>query len=567
MTLLRRAVVPGYALALTLAVASPLLAPGYLLLRDAVSTPRSYLSDTALGLGESAPRAVPQDVAVAAVSTVLDGGVIVRAMVIAALFLAGWGASRLAGSLLPDTGVPGRLVAATVAVWNPYVAERLLQGHWSLLVAYGCLPWVALAVLRLRIEGSRPGAWAALAFWIALSGLTPTGVILAVVIGWTCVVAPGPGAARLRCAGAVLAAGIVTAGPWLVATVLGDALSMPQGPGLPPFAARAEPWLGTLGSLAGLGGIWNAEAVPGSRTTGLALVGTAALLAVVAAGIPALLRRPAAEPLLVLAAVSILVPAAMATGPGLAVLAAAVDAAPGLAVLRDGQKWVALAMPGYALAGAGAVLAFRSRIRPGVAALLCCAALVAALPDLAFGVAGRVRPVHYPPGWEQVAQRINADPAPVATLPVETMRRFPWSGPAPVLDPLPRWLRADVLATGDLQVGGRTIPGEGVRARQVQDVLLSGGEPAVLEQAGIGWVVVESGTPGTTGSAAGTLSRLPVAYRDEDLALYRVGGDSPGAPPGHRMAVIVAHLLWAVVLIGGGAALAVQSARRPCRRS
>ena len=35
---------------------APLLAPGYLLLRDAVSTPRSYLSDTALGL-TSAPRA------------------------------------------------------------------------------------------------------------------------------------------------------------------------------------------------------------------------------------------------------------------------------------------------------------------------------------------------------------------------------------------------------------------------------------------------------------------------------------------------------------------------------
>ena len=38
-------VLPGYALALTLAVTAPLLAPGYLLLRDAVSTPRSYLPD------------------------------------------------------------------------------------------------------------------------------------------------------------------------------------------------------------------------------------------------------------------------------------------------------------------------------------------------------------------------------------------------------------------------------------------------------------------------------------------------------------------------------------------
>ena len=47
---------PAYALLLALLVVAPLLRPGYLLLRDAVSTPRSYLSDAALGL-TSAPRA------------------------------------------------------------------------------------------------------------------------------------------------------------------------------------------------------------------------------------------------------------------------------------------------------------------------------------------------------------------------------------------------------------------------------------------------------------------------------------------------------------------------------
>ena len=107
---------PGYALALTTAVAAPLLAPGYLLLRDAVSTPRSYLSNSAIGLGEAAPRAVPQDFAVAVLSAVIDGGVIVKAVLIAALFLAGWGAARLAALCVPEAHLPGQLVAATVAV-------------------------------------------------------------------------------------------------------------------------------------------------------------------------------------------------------------------------------------------------------------------------------------------------------------------------------------------------------------------------------------------------------------------------------------------------------------------
>ncbi|MDA0252925.1 MAG: hypothetical protein O3A42_18610, partial [Actinobacteria bacterium] len=475
-------VLPGYALALTLAITAPLLAPGYLLLRDAVSTPRSYVSDAAIGLGESAPRAVPQDFAIAVLSTVLDGGLIVKALLIAALLMAGWGAGRLAGTVLPEAGVAGQLVAATVAIWNPFVAERLLQGHWSLLVGYGCLPWVAAAVLRLRAGDTGVAVWAGLVFWIGLAGLTPTGVILAAVVALVCLAAPGPGVGRGRGIAAVLGTALIAAGPWLAASALGGALSTPQGAGLAPFAARAEPLLGTLGSLAGLGGIWNAEALPHSRTSGFAVLGTVVLLGVVALGAPAVLRRRSAEPLLVLAVVSILVPAALATGPGLAVLRAAVDLAPGLAVLRDGQKWVALAMPGYVLAGAGATLMLRRWMRPGLAALLCCVALLAVLPDLAWGVGGRVRPVHYPPGWAQVAARINADPQPVAVLPAETMRRFSWSGPAPVLDPLPRWLRAEVLATGDLLVAGQTVPGEGARAREVQRLLLSGADPAALRR-------------------------------------------------------------------------------------
>ncbi|MGI9124752.1 MAG: hypothetical protein ACR2JM_08365 [Mycobacterium sp.] len=559
--------VPVYALALALAVTAPLLAPGYLLFRDAVSTPLSFLSDSAIGLGEAAPRAVPQDFAIAVVSSVLDGGVIVKALLLAALALAGWGAARLAGLLLPEASLPGQLVAATVAVWNPFVAERLLQGHWSLLVAYGCLPWVAAAVLRLRTETSSPSHWAALVFWIALAGLTPTGVMLAATVAAVCVITPGSGVSRPRCAAAVLGTAVLTAGPWLAASVLGGALGTSQEDGLAVFAARAEPLLGTLGSLAGLGGIWNAAAAPHSRTSGFAMVGTVVLVAVVACGVPAVLRRRTGDPLLALAAFSILTAAFLATPPGMSLLHRAVGAAPGLAVLRDTQKWVALAMPGYALAGAGAVLVLGRWIRPGLAALICCAAVVAALPDLAWGVGGALRSVHYPPGWRQVATLINADPQPVAVLPTGTMRRFAWSGPAPVLDPLPRWVRAEVLSPGDLLVAGRAVPGEGAHARDVQRLLLSGADPAAVQRAGVGWVVVEAGTPGAMESADQTLRRLPVAYHDDDLTLYRVGGTDPAAAQGKRTTVILAHLLWAALLVGAAMVLAAQSVPRPWRRS
>ncbi|TFV55748.1 hypothetical protein E4P42_21910, partial [Mycobacterium sp. PS03-16] len=242
---------------------------------------------------------------------------------------------------------------------------------------------------------------------------------------------------------------------------------------------------------------------------------------------------------------------AMATGPGLAAVEALVRAVPGLGLLRDAQKWVALAMPGYAVAGAGAVLALRSRVPAAATAAVCCAAVVAVLPDLAFGVGGRMVAVRYPAGWPAAAAVINADPRPVAVLPPDSMRHFAWAGDAPVLDPLPRWVRADVLSTGDLVIGGETVPGEGARARAVQDLLLRGAPRAELADAGVGWVVVESG--------GGALD-LPVAYRDADLVVYRVGGDAPSSP--HRGLLIGAHVVWLTALMGGALGAAVAALRR-----
>src|SRR5699024_8791470 len=115
-----------------------------------------------------------------------------------------------------------------------------------------------------------------------------------------------------------LGTAVLVAVPWLVAAVVADSLSSSQATGGPAFAARAEPGLGTLASLASLGGIWNVEAVPASRTTHFAVVAAVVLLGVVAAGLPVVCRRPAAVPLLTLSVVAVVVPAAMATGPGLA---------------------------------------------------------------------------------------------------------------------------------------------------------------------------------------------------------------------------------------------------------
>jgi hypothetical protein len=146
------------------------------------------------------------------------------------------------------------------------------------------------------------------------------------------------------------------------------------------------------------------------------------------------------------------------------------------------------------------------------------------------------------------------------------MRRFAWSGPAPVLDPLPRWVRAGVLVTGDLTISGVTVPGEGNRAHQVQRLLLEGADPTAVRRAGVRWLVVESGTPGEMGLAAETLERVPVIYRGRDLTLYRVGGVGAGVSADRRLLAVIAHLVWAEMLIAGAVGVAVVGWRRHVRR-
>ena len=351
--------------------------------------------------------------------------------------------------------------------------------------------------------------------------------------------------------------------PWLTASMLGLSSAdqmWAHTPGIAAFAARAEPGLGTLGSLASLGGIWNGDAVPASRTTFFTLISAVVLLRG-GGGVVALARSRSVRPLLVLALASVLIPAALATGPGLAVLHAVVEAMPGFGVLRDAQKWVALgdARLRAGRCGCGVDVAALVAARGGRVGVLCGAGAVTA--RLGLGRRGKVASVRYPATGRRSRRRSTASPRTVAVLPADTMRRFAWSGPAPVLDPLPRWLRADVLTTGDLTVSGATVLGEGDRAREVQQLLLAGADPDQIRAAGVGWVVVELGTPGDMSTAAATLARLPVAYRGHDLMLYRVGGNTAGASTSRRAVVVVAHLAWLAMLLGGAVG-AVEARRR-----
>jgi hypothetical protein len=555
------------AAAVALLVVGPALGPGFVLLRDMVFVPRQDLDLDALGLSGGLPRAVPIDAVMAVLTAVVPGDLLQKAVLLGLVYAAVLGAARL----VPPDGEGRRGAAAAVAGlvygWSPYLAERLLIGQWTLLVAWAALPWIARAALRVR-AGS-PRAVPALVLTCVPAALSPTGALLAAGV-------------VLAICGRRAAIPLVALGglalPWIVAGALSPSGGASDPAGVAAFAARAENWGGTLLAVLGTGGIWNAGAVPPSRSSVLVPVLTLLLLALAGLGwLDRTALRGGGRGLLVLGAVGVgLACAGSLPGAG-AVLEAVVRSVPGGGLLRDGQKWAAWwALPLAVGAGLGTrrlVTDLRARGPAGLALPLAGAALLVPLvgvPDLVWGVGGRLQPVHYPADWQRVRDTLAADDGPgdVLVLPLGAYRAFGWNDDRPQLDPAPRWLDRPTVVDDDLVVDGRTVAGEDTRAR---DIAAVSDDPDALARRGIGWVLVEHGTPGRRVPAPTTAMRPEVAGKDLDL--YRLPGavQGPTPSPGRVTAVVLAHacalgvVLGAVLWIMRGAST-VTLRRRPLRK-
>jgi hypothetical protein len=539
----QRAALPAVALAVALAVLAPLLRRGFVLSYDMVFTPRQPLLPDGLGLGTALPRAVPSDAVVALATVLVPGDIVQKVALAAALFFATLGAGRL----VPTDSTAVRVIAGLAYGWSTYVAERLFIGHWQILLAYACLPWIALAGLAVR--RAEPKAGARLVLTCLPAVLTAPGGMLAALTAVT-------SAGRRRLPFTVVAMLVLNA-PWWLPGLLHPATAAASPEGVDAFAARAENWGTQLTSLLGLGGIWNSEAVPASRGNPLVPLFTLAMLGAAGYGLRVLAQRWGAAParaLALLGAFGVLLAALPTVPAGAALMRWLTVHGPGFALLRDSQRWVAwLALPlalGFALAVEAAAATLRTRA--GRAAVLAAAALfpVAVLPDLAWGGFGRMATVSYPDDWARVSAILAEDqrPGDVLTLPAGGFRRFAWNDHRTQLDPAPRVLPRTTVIDDTLLVGGRPVPGEDRRAGEIRRA--AGTD---LPGLGIGWLLVEHGTPG----AAPTLPPgVTESFHGEWLSLYRLPGQvrpyDQGEPPivavlvGDVGAVllIMATLLW-----------------------
>jgi hypothetical protein len=559
-----------------LLVLAPLLVPGYVLTYDMVFVPRPALTRELLGLGTSVARAVPSDLVVALAGRVLPMDLVQKLVLAATLLGAGLGAARLAPTRLPA----GRAAAGVLYVWNAFVYERLLMGHWALLVSYAALPWVVLTAAACRRPGRSRGAVRRLAAALGLAAFSPPGGVIGaglalLVAGFSERWAP-PGrvvggssrAARTLRHPVVLVAGLalVLNAPWLVPSVLYPGGVPVRQVGVAAFASRPDGPLGTVGSLASLGGIWNAAVVPPGRDSLLWLPAflLVAVLAVVGwrrclvAACP--LDRGAVWGLLAAAAIGFALAAAGAV-PGLRQgVELVVEHVPGGGLLRDAQKFVApLAVVLAAGFGGGVdwlagLLATPARCK--LAAGLLVATPLLLLPTLAWGAWGHLGAARYPASWAEARALVAADrePGALLVLPWHLYTAFSWNRDRVVLQPAQRYFPRRVVTNDDLELRDRTVPGEDPFSPRLAPLVRGGGPLAPgLTAAGVRWVLLEK----TDGWSAypPRLAGAELVLDRPDLALYRGAPASepalptaPAAPVLAADAVTVALLVW----IAGG---------------
>lgn len=465
---------------------------GHRLVRDFVAVPEPAAPTSVLPTTASELRAWPYDAVTWALSALVPTELQQVVILVLCLLLAGVGTGLVVaaahvggGDVADDRGGPtafGRAAAAAaaawVAVWNPYVVERLLLGHAPTLLGYSSLPWIVL-VARSRLGTAR--RMLLLVVVAAPAALTPWGGVMALVTAVLADVSrPDRRPARAALVGAL---GVSWCMPWaLPALLVGGVGADPDGPAA--FALADDTGLGTWVSALTGGGVWATGARPPSRTDPVSLTASLALFGLAAAGVLGLAvraRRARAGgatglPLsasgggvaggAATAALLLLGPATLAwwaSGPGLDAMSR-LQQVPGLALFRDQHRMLAPAVLAGALLVALSVgwLAGRGgRLAAGLGCGLVVALAVASVPDLPRAVRGAYRPVTYPVEWDAVVRSLEGGGGrgAVLSLPWQPVRLPPWAGEPPFLDPLPRAVRGEVLSSTSLAVrrGGRTI--------------------------------------------------------------------------------------------------------------
>lgn len=576
------------------------------MLRDMFASPTLALNLPALGAGNTPPRAIPQDTLLALASPIIAADTLLALIVITAAILGGWGASRLAAraaraiqvaDIASSTHTRAHALATTLGaqflapllvIWTPYTIERFLQGQWSVSAAAMLLPTVAYLALgpstaRTQCEHAHPARWGALGLVVAVCAITPTGIILSTIVALVF-------ARRWAQRAAIALVAALLASPWILAAVFSSASSTADPLSATAFAAGPVPAvnhavgpLSTLVTLLGLGGMWNVDAIATSRG-GLAVAAGALLVfALTVVGVMAARRerptRQLTRTAIMLLIAALLIPAALATPPGLALMGTLLEYLPGAGLFRDTSKFVALALPALVVLLGIAAVELSRLARHITSANVCTLTVVAPMVAAALVVLASV------PGYttdirdaaqqplsrdlEEIREIIAAEPeSAIALLPPGNYRTR--ADGVSSIDPALKLLPGEPIDPGYLIVDGRIVDGD-LNAMAVLRELYNGEDH--LAERGIGWVLVDhkAGSASDLGEAEAVLDQQRTAFSSERYTLYRTARAVDYQPRSATPTIIGLALygvtvVAAAVSVGVGAARSVRTRRETARQ-
>jgi len=518
----------------------PALGRGYVLTYDMVWVPDLALRPDFLGLASGLPRAVPSDAVVAVLDEVVPGMLLQKLLLLAILVGAGLGADRL----VEGGSIPVRLLAIGLFQWNPFVVERLLMGHWPILIGYAVLPWTLLAARSWRAEGRLPRR---------LLWLVPLGSLSAGAGVVTALVVVAFALDRFRARGVLLLVAAANA-PWVSSGLLHASTSLTDASGATAFALSDEGAMPGPVTALGLGGIWNSEVVPDSRNGLVGWLAVALVVALVCSGARSWWRRTERRDRWGYVACWVTGwSLAVATWVAPGAMAWLVEQVPGAGLLRDGSRWLALCAPLLVVTAArGAAVLWHqapAHLVPRLsAALAVVLAPIAVLPDAAWGVSSRLQAVPYPAAYATarvVVAEIEAEqPGDVLVLPASSYREPAWNAGSKVLDPVGRYLTPDFVASDVLVVSDVVIEGEDPRMQQAVSALEAAtpeARAAALGGLGFTVVVVDRQAPGRVPDVAGEQ-----VLESPELSVVRLPSTSSRSVP--TSWAVVMGLAWVAFL-------------------
>lgn len=463
---------------------------GFWLRYDMVFAPHLALGPATLGVDGSVPRAVPNDIVVAVLSTALPGWLVQRLILLGAFVCLGAAADALRWR------ASATIVTTAGLSWNPWMFERLGIGHWGYLWGAAGVVWVMVGVVRQLTgqAGRRPLMIGLLV--ASLSG--STGAVMALL---TFIVAL-PWLVRFvdwRCAGLFVALWLGLNAVWWWPYLTASTRAIADVNGVDAFAARAENAGGVFVALLGGGGIWHGPSVPTSHTN--VVIGALAA-ALVLGGLVAAFRHlgKARIPLVLTSVVGLVIPLLGGLPATRGVIQGIVLTIPGGGLLRDGQKFVWLTVA-VAVLGLGAFIE-RADLAAHLRARLALALAVipiALLPQFAWGMGDSLTTAHYPSSLLKAADIVNAHDAKAASFPWSLYRQYAWNDERVTLDPWGRLIEQGAVVNDSLPLkDGRTVTGENADSARVDAALRAGSSDALekaLRTSGVRYLVVSTDQP------------------------------------------------------------------------